>query len=189
MFLTLAINKNNGRALVINQEGSSSDLAVEGVPLRVDRKNPFKFTPTTVDNSSEVKILDKSATIPAPRINAMMTGPPESFRHEIGFTDPDYAPTTNVVALWLDYKDGFPRMHEFLVGGPPLEVSFTMELFFGHDEKLAGRSDTEVKATQDTSLIKFRIGSSVSEWMPIEDRFQDSLTSPGAPIQWSQGGV
>ena len=85
MFHTFAIRKDNGRAAVIDQQGLISDQGVPGIPIRVDRRSPFKLSGTTVATSAEVKVLPGSNVLSGPRIAAMMTGAPESFRDEVGF--------------------------------------------------------------------------------------------------------
>ena len=117
MYLTYAIKKENGRALIVDQDGATSDEATEGVPIRVDRGNPFKLSSTPLSSSAEVRPLPRAALMPTPRIQAMMTGPPEVYRDEIGFTDPMFLPKKTTIAMWLEYKDGSPRLHKFIVGG------------------------------------------------------------------------
>ena len=117
MFLILAIKEVNGRALVVNQEGATSKVAADGIPLRIDGKNPSKLTTTLLASSAEVKVLPRTALTPSPRIQAMLTGPPEDFQDTIGFTDPTYMPQNTKVAMLLEYKDGSPRLHKFLIGG------------------------------------------------------------------------
>ena len=91
-----------------------------------------------------------------------------------------------MLAVWLEFKDGSPRMCEFLIRGPPLGITFNMNQFFGTDGK-GGNSETSVQCSMDTCLVKIRRGSSMSEWEPVENMFQDSLTSPGVAINWSEG--
>ena len=79
-------------------------------------------------------------------------------------------------------------MYEFLIGGPQLGIMFSMNHFFGVDGKGSDPQDpVQVQCSMDTSLVKLRRGSSVSEWEPIEDMFSEIITSPGSKIDWSKG--
>ena len=145
MFQTLSINQYTGRAQIINQEGQLAEAVVEGIPIRVDRKNPYKNGPTHLASSVAVEVLGKPALLAIPRIQTMITGPTESisildlkslltgpseeFRNLIGFTDPVYGPKNPTMAVWLEFRDGFPRMYEFLIRGPQLGITFSMNHF------------------------------------------------------------
>ena len=74
MFLTFSINQYTGRAQLINQEGQLAEAAVEGIPIRVDRKNPYKSSPTHLAASAAVEVLGKSALLSVPRIHSWITG-------------------------------------------------------------------------------------------------------------------
>ena len=150
MFQTFAINQYNGRPQIIDQEGQLAEAAVEGLPIRVDRRHPYKNALTNQATSVPVEVLGKQAFLSIPRIQTMITGPnkicipgfksllsgpTEEFRETIGFTDPIYGPKNPTLALWLEFRDGFPRMYKFLLGGPSLGIMFNMNHFFGVDGK------------------------------------------------------
>ena len=188
MFLTVAICKDTGKLVLLNQQGAMASEAVTGTLLIIDSANPFALQP--ISSGLEVKVLPLTEALPSSRIQAMMAGPPEAFRAEIGFSNPESAPAQPTIALWLAVReDGVPKTHEFLVGGPSIDVKFTMARFFGLDGKSAGGADVEIQARQDTSLMKFRQGSNVSEWELLHVKFQDSLSSPGYSIDWSEGAA
>ena len=143
--------------------------------------------PTTLSTGLEVKVLPSTCWVPDARVQGLITGPPETFREEIGFSDPSSAPGQPTIALWFELANGSPRAHEFLVGGPVLDIKFPMSHFFGLDGKSSGGQDTEIQAKQDPSLIKIRQGTKLSEWELLQEKFQDSLASPGCSIQWNEG--
>ena len=122
MSMTLAIRKESGRPVNINNEGFLSDYAVSWVNLKIDRKDPFKLVPVDDESSVDVEVIDSSVCIPSDRLEAMKTGPVEQFRHSIGFTDPASIPEGITVAVWLQYRNGAPRLHEFILGGDNLSV-------------------------------------------------------------------
>ena len=204
MFLTLAIRKESGRLVVVNGDGHLAEESPAGCSLKFDRREPFKLKPASADSAVDIIILDSSHSIPSPRIQSMLTGTQEAFRVDLGFTDPDYAPTTTTLALWLEYKSGAPRSHEFLAGGklilirldyvqhfagPPIEIMFKMNVFHGNDGKTAGNAESVVTARETPNNIQFRAGSNVSDWELMEVRFRDSLSSPGATIEWGEGNA
>ena len=115
--LTLAINKATIRLVVINQQGYASDSAKEGVPLMIDRLDTFRLAPTNHSTGIDVVKLPESCLIPDPRINRMVCGAVKGFRHQIGFSSPDSSPDDVKIAVWMDFKEGVPKSHEFLVGG------------------------------------------------------------------------
>ena len=115
----------------------------------------------------------------------MMTSSVESFRVETGFAS-NNGPVSTTIALWMEMKQGTPRAHEFIIGGPEITIDFKMKVFKGFDDKSVS-PETSVSATIHPSQILFRQGSNVGNWARIEDMFRDSLTSPGAKIVWPEG--
>ena len=112
----------------------------------------------------------------------------EEFREKIGFTDLIYGPKVPTLAVWLEFKDGFPRVYKFMLGGPSLGVMFDLDHFYGADGKGGNQElPIQVQCSMDAGDVRWRRGSSVSEWQPIEDMFKDIITSPGSKIDWSKG--
>ena len=66
-------------------------------------------------------------------------------------------------------KGGSPRRHEFLVGGPSLDISFPLSMFMGLDGLLGGKPETKLIMRQKTTGIKIRQGSHVSDWETKEE--------------------
>ena len=138
--------------------------------------------------SAPVKVLDKSNYITKARINTMMKGPIEQFRAEIGFANPpDEQPETATVALWLLFKDGSPNLHEFLTCGPPQNVEFELGAFAGHDGLPNGTPDTKIRAKLHLDGLRFKPGSNVTNWALLQEIFQESISTPGAMIDWLEG--
>ena len=116
-FLTLAIQKTSGQPVFLNTEGFVAHAAIDGIPIMVDRKNPFRLKPTGEGSGVAVTALDESYLIPDQRIEGMRTGPVETFRHQAGFTDPVTKPDSLVVALWFEFEGGEYQTHEFIAAG------------------------------------------------------------------------
>ena len=94
----------------------------------------------------------------------------EEFREKIGFTDLIYGPKVPTLALWLEFKDGFPCVYEFMLGGPSLGIVFNLNHFYGTNGKGGNQEPPiQVQCSMDTGDVRWRRGSSVSEWQPIED--------------------
>ena len=74
MFQTFAINQYNGQLQIINQEGQLAEAAVEGLAISVDRRLPYKNTPTNQATSVPVEVLGKQAFLCIPHIQTMITG-------------------------------------------------------------------------------------------------------------------
>ena len=64
-----------------------------------------------------------------------------------------------------------------------------MKVFHGHDEKAAGTGETVISVQENPENIKIRPGSNVSEWELMEERFRETLSSPGSTIEWSEGNA
>ena len=128
--------------------------------------------------------LASSMLLPDARISRMVTGQVEAYRAKIGFTDPELTDKP-AGALWLHFEGEEYKSHEFLIGGPPLNIKFKTEKFFG----LAGRDGVEVVGKIDPSAVKFRRNSSVSTWKTLEATFPGTLSFPGAIIDVSKGPV
>ena len=63
--------------------------------------------------------------------------------------------------------------HEFVLGGPSLEIKFALSKMFG----LTGKEeDVNVSITTDTSAMRFRRGSSITSWKNIGTMFQGQMT-------------
>ena len=105
--------------------------------------------------------------IPPPRVVAMMTESVETFRVSTGFAGQS-GPDNLTVAVWLEKYRGVPRMHEYLLGGPELNIEFKLKAFKGFDNKSAGKPETSTSANIQPSQIRFRPGSNVGDWEPIE---------------------
>ena len=60
-------------------------------------------------------------------------------------------------------------------------------MFMGLDGLLGGKPETKLIMRQKTTGIKIRQGSHVSDWERIEERFADSISSPGLVIEdWKE---
>ena len=186
IFYTVAIRKGSGEPLIINQEGLVATEAAEGVPIKVSRHDPHSLSMVEADMAADVEALDPAVRMPLNRLKEMLTGPVEYFRHGIGFTDKDTKPTKLTAALWLEYREGSPRLHEFILEGNHLDISFLMSKLFGKDGLPIG-SDVNVAVREDPSNIRFRPGSNVTDWNILSNRFQGSMSTPGSSITWSEG--
>ena len=79
-FLTLAIEKQSGQPTYINHEGYMAKSAVPGIPIMVDRKDPFKLVPTNTTHGVEISHLPESCFLSGPKIAMMCTGSVEAYR-------------------------------------------------------------------------------------------------------------
>ena len=112
MFLTVAICKDTGKLVILNQQGAMASKAVTGTLLIIDRANPFTLLP--ISSGFEVKVLPLTKALPTARIQGMLAGLPEAFRAEIGFSNPESAPAQPTIALWLAVReDGVPEPMSF----------------------------------------------------------------------------
>ena len=116
MFFTLAIAQEIGKLVFMNPAGIQVEQVPEDVEVRVDRSHPFAMVSAEENTSTTVERIPTSMRLSERRLGSMKAGPPEKFRSKIGLSD---ATETLTVALWLEYRKGAPRRHEFLVGGPP----------------------------------------------------------------------
>ena len=112
----------------------------------------------------------------------MVTGQVEEFRVKAGFTDPTLTDTPTV-ALWLYFEDLEYKTHEFLMGGPAMDIKFSMGKLFG----AAKDSNLEVNGKLDLSALKFRKGSSVTAWKTLGATFPGTLSIPGQVIDLTTG--
>ena len=104
MYETLVICAETGRLLVYNQKGETLNEPSKGVPLRIDRKDPFKEEYTSLITSAPVIRLDKELYMPSTKIRRMMMGPVEQFRAEIGFCNPEETLETTTIAVWMMFN-------------------------------------------------------------------------------------
>ena len=187
--VTLVLKKTSGQLCFVDSEGNISEDAPEGVKVNifqlyqpllinteefyiqyhaistlqvlVDRKNPYNLAPTSPGAGAEVVKLDHRRLIPDARIDRMITGPVENFRVKCGFVDKTCKPERLTLALWCQFESQQYKSHEFIMGGPKLQVNFSMKKMFG----TSGRNeDTEVSAEIDPSALRFRRCSSVTNW-------------------------
>ena len=172
--------------MFVNTEGLVTYTATEDTPIRIDKINPFQVLSVDEENSIEVYILPKTAEIPRKRIEYMISGPVEQFRSKTKLTD---AGKTPVVGLWLEFRDGAPKRHEFIVGGDPLNITIPLKNMGGCENLAIGNPDSVILAKQKTSDLRFRPGSNVTEWMGIEERFASSLSTPGFVVDWAASAI
>ena len=188
MPLTLVIHKTTGQVRYVNEGGLISDEATECTSVVTDLHDPFRLSPAPKERSVEVKPLIKEATISAARVARMVRTSVESFCLDIGFYG-DEKPEVVTGAIWMSFKKGVPETYKFLVAGPTLNINFKIKQLMGFDGKTSGTPDTEVKASKDLSSLTFRYGSNVTNWIPIEVMFQDSMETPGCVINWGTGAT
>ena len=181
---SLAIRKETGAAVFIAKDGSILKNCPEEGLLLVDKQDPYKLTSVSQQNGVTVVRMPAEKMLSTPKILSLLKLSVESFRIATGFAADDTDDLT--IAVWMETKNGLPRGHEFLVGGKSFFVKFPMEAFRGYDDKSSGTPKTEIRAKVHPSEIKFKAGSNVSEWQLIQDRFRESLSSPGANIDWSE---
>ena len=67
-FLTFAIEKQSGQPTYLNHEGYMAKSAVPGIPIMVDRKDPFKLEPTNTANGVGISYLPESCYLSGPKI-------------------------------------------------------------------------------------------------------------------------
>lgn len=186
-FETLVFNSDNGRFLAVNPHGEVSSEPSQEAMLFIDRQDPFKIVPTSVIRGWLVNILGDEQMVPRMRLQQMQTGPVEQFRAEIGFGNVEDGPMETTVAAWTEFKSGIPRVHELIVGGPMMNIEFPMSRFKGHDNLPTGTPDTKIKLSIFPDSLKFKQCSNVTPWRLIEEQFQDTLSTPGTVITWSEG--
>ena len=116
-YVTLAIRRESGRLVFINQSKLISDKCPENVKVLVNRWDPLSLTIASGEHSVGVQAVDMKCEVPDPRVLSMITGAPEEFRVGVGYTDPEFTPSSTSLALWLNFKNGAPRTYEILVGG------------------------------------------------------------------------
>ena len=187
-FLTVVMDKDTGQLVFLNREGYIPNSAVDGVPLMVNRKNPYHMAPTSLSNGAEVIPLKSSHLLPDQRISRMSTGQIESFRNKIGFTDTEVVPDELTIALWVEYSEGEYKGHEFIVGGPDLALEVPLARLFGADQKF-GTANTTVSIKQEVGGLRFRQGSNVTLWQPITEMFLGRISYPGPAIIWEEGST
>ena len=187
LFDTLAISKDNGRFIAINMAGEVASQPRKGVRLMIDKKDPFRIAPTSRSRGLVVNVLSLDKILPIPRVRQMKTGPIEQFRAEIGFADPFLGPTSATVAVWTECTAGVPRSHEFLVGGPQLDIEFSTSRFKGLGFFPDGTEDTMVTLSIDPASLKFKTSSNVTEWKRFPESFQDTIATSGMELRWSEG--
>ena len=127
-------------------------------------------------NAAVVKPLPTDRLISAPRVQAFLTPSVEEFRCKTGFAQGD--PESTTLAVWLEMKNGAPRQHQFIVGGPPIRLKFPLSVF-GNSDCVSEWQNCFVEAEIDPSAISFRPGSNVEVWQPLQAKFRDTLTCSG----------
>ena len=181
MFLTLSIARESGRIVFIDPENKVCSECPEGVPVKVDRHNPFRHAPAMLSNSADVLELPEKMRLNHQSLTGVLTGPQEKFRAEIKLNDSTKKLT---VALWIELREGALKRHEFLVGGKTLNVCFPLKMLGGHDGLEGGSPDIIISGKIKTSAIRINPGSHVSEWTRIEEMFKGSISSPGLSVNW-----
>ena len=184
--ITLAIQRKSGKAIFINKDGLVANETLLGPVIVIDEKDPYAVR--YCSDGHLVSILDPLCEIPMTKMITMIVGQVENYRAEIGLADTFLAPSKLTAAMWINFRQGMPQGHEFLLGGPSLDVLFTLSSFCGLDEKSVS-PDVLITARQDPSAISFRRSSNVSTWMPLHLLFKDSISSPGACINWEEGAT
>ena len=182
--ITVTIDRETLKPVFVNEEGSTSHEGCLGAEFVLDKRDVFAQRSTS--DGIAVTVLPDSSFMSIPRIVTLTCGTVEQYRTEIGFSDPTLAPTIPTVAVWMIFRHGIPVSHEFLVGGPCLEIAFQICKFFGRDEKNCNPGMV-ITARQDPSAIKFRSGSNVTSWEPIQMQFRNSISSIGASISFEEG--
>ena len=112
-FVTLGIRRENGQLVFVNKEGFLAKDCPRGFPVKMDNRNPYSLTPVNSESGVDVRKLSNNNNIPTPRIQAMLTETPETFRVNSGFTDPEMWPASPTIAMWLEHRNGMPGSHEF----------------------------------------------------------------------------
>ena len=169
----LILSKNSGRPKVLDEKGWYSSSAMRGVPLYMNIKDPFIQAPVPESLKVLVDPLPQELLVPAPKLARITFNAIEEFRVTTGFaTDP---PEVVTAAIFMEFHQGLPRSHELIVGGPVIDFSFNLGMFYGHDKRDVGGPMVKANGSQDPSKIRFRPGSNVSEWTPILEQFQASF--------------
>ena len=180
---SLTISKTSGTVKFVSPEGEVSDTRHPEVPLLVDRYDPFRQVPVLHTRAAEVTLLTAGAELSPGVINEMKCGSAQQYRAKINLTDS----RSLRVGLWLEYRHGAPKRHQFLVGGEQLAIEFPLTNdLVPLDMMPENFAELLVLARQRTSAIKFKSGSHVTDWAPIQHMFSDSLDVPGMAIDWSK---
>ena len=187
IYETLVINRESGQLLAVNMKGEVASEPSPGMMLLIDRKDPYRLAPTDYVKGAVVNILGMDKLMPRSRIRSMFSGPLEQFRSEIGFADATEGPQGITVAVWTESKDGVPRRHEMLLGGPEFLVEFPVNRFRGLDG-LNVEQDTMVKSLVVPSSIRFRPCSNVTPWVILHEMFPTGLSSL-IDIDWDAGNT
>ena len=116
-YLTVAIRKETGRLVYIDNDGKLSDCARDGDSLRLEYSKPYLLKPASTEATIPVARLPKTATIPTARVAAMSVGSVEEFIQQIGYNDEEFCPKEPEITIWMNFnKDGL-ALHEYVVGG------------------------------------------------------------------------
>ena len=92
-------------------------------------------------------------------------------------------PKKPTVALWLQFADNEYRTHEFMLGGPALNIKFALSKMMG----LSGKDENvDVSIEVDPSSLRFRRGSCVSTWKTIGTMFQGKIDT-SKDMDWTTG--
>lgn len=184
---TLVIDKESARLQFLDNDGRVSQTAPDGASLLLDYMRPHNQVPCSMESGSPVKRLPLAAIIPTPLVAQMETGSVADYGTSQGFYHKDCVPSESTMALWMQIKDKSLQFHEFVYGGPDLDVKFTMDRLLGKDGKHAGSPKLEIHLVQPATGFKFRRNTHVSDWKPIQEMFADSLSTPGAIVDWTEG--
>ena len=184
-YTTLSLIRPTGEVKYVLPDGSIAEIKPEG-PVCVDRFDPFQLVPVIPSRAAEVTLLPSAARLTPGIIEEMMSGAAQQFRAKMGLNDQMEIPTA---ALWIEFRDGVPKRHQFLMAGEQLEIEFPLSSYFGkvpdymEPEEAA---NLRVVARQKMIAIKFKSGSHVTDWAPIEQMFPDSLAVQGLDVDWTK---
>ena len=118
----MVINKSTGQPMYLNADGLVTSEAKEGVPVRVDRRDPHKLVAANTSSGVSVSPISESFLISNEQMELLKVGEVEAYRQHVGFTDPATTPAEPMVALWTEFSGGEFKTHEFLIGGESIVV-------------------------------------------------------------------
>ena len=108
--------------MYLNANGLVTSEAKEGVPVRIDRKDPHKLVAANTSSGVSVNPVSEAFLISNEQMELLKVGEVEDYRQHIGFTDPASIPAEPMVALWSEFSGGEFKSHEFLIGGENIVV-------------------------------------------------------------------
>ena len=112
MYYSLTLERDTGKIVLIDADNNPRDVVPNGVDVKLDRRNPFRQAPVEATSSVDVVKLPSKMLLNKQSLKGVLTGPPEKFRSEVKLLDSTKRLT---VALWLEFRSGALKKHEFLV--------------------------------------------------------------------------